>query len=131
MNALLLAALIAVESGGNNLAVGDGGLAVGCLQIHPCVVADVNRIVKARGVPPYTLADRLDREKSKQICVIYLDHYASAKRIGVAETTDEIVARCWNGGPRGYKNPATLNYWQKVKREMERQRRTAPKLYQR
>ena len=28
------------------------------------------------------------------------------------------MARCWNGGPRGINNPATVGYWEKVKNEI-------------
>ena len=40
----LFSAIISVESNGDSSAVGDGGKAVGCMQIHPCVIEDVNRI---------------------------------------------------------------------------------------
>ncbi len=40
----LIAALITVESNGRDNAVGDGGRAIGALQIHKSVVVDVNRI---------------------------------------------------------------------------------------
>ena len=36
----LLLALIAVESGGNDHAIGDNGLAYGCLQLHAAYVQD-------------------------------------------------------------------------------------------
>ena len=41
---------------------------------------------------------------------IYCDHYNL--------TTAEEMARCWNGGPRGINNPATVGYWEKVKNEI-------------
>ena len=44
MLASLIAALIFVESGGNPNAVGDQGRAIGVLQVHRAVVADVNRL---------------------------------------------------------------------------------------
>lgn len=112
---LLLAALIIIESGNNSNAVGDGGKAIGVLQIHPSVIYDVNKIAKTN----YSLDDRKDAEKSKQICTIYLTHYVTAKRLG-HEPTAEDFARCWNGGPNGYKKAATDKYWAKVKREMEK-----------
>jgi len=127
MNAFLLAALIAVESGGNPFAVGDGGQAVGCLQIHPSVVADVNRIAGPK-TAKYTLSDRLEVEKSKQMCVIYLAYYATEKRIG-RPVTDEDRARIWNGGPNGWRKPATVVYWVKVKRALEAQRQVRPRIY--
>jgi len=40
----LISALIIVESNGRDSAIGDGGLAVGPLQIHRGVVEDVNRL---------------------------------------------------------------------------------------
>ena len=36
----LILALIAVESSGNDNAIGDGGLAYGCLQLHAAYVQD-------------------------------------------------------------------------------------------
>jgi soluble lytic murein transglycosylase-like protein len=106
--AILLAALIAVESGGNPAAIGDNGRAVGILQIHAAVVADVNRIAGTR----YTLEDRRNPVKSRQMCLIYLQHYGRGK-------TWEQRARIWNGGPRGHEKKATEKYWEKVKREIE------------
>lgn len=100
----LLDALQTVESNGNANAIGDGGKAVGILQIHPCVVADVNRIHGTR----YTLSDRLDPAKSRDIARLYLSHYCKTD-------SDEANARTWNGGPRGAKRKATLAYWRKVR----------------
>ena len=39
----LISAIMAVESGGRDQAIGDGGRALGPLQIHKAVVVDVNR----------------------------------------------------------------------------------------
>ena len=39
----LISALITVESGGQDMAIGDGNRAIGSLQIHKGVVEDVNR----------------------------------------------------------------------------------------
>lgn len=100
----LLDALQTVESGGNARAIGDGGKAVGILQIHPCVVSDVNRIHGTH----YTLSDRLDPAKSREIARLYLSHYCKTD-------SDEANARIWNGGPRGAKRKATLAYWKKVR----------------
>ena len=44
-----------------------------------------------------------------------MSRYATAQRLGHAPT-DEDIARIHNGGPNGYKNPATLPYWEKVKK---------------
>lgn len=53
-------ALIEVESGGNTNAVGDGGKAVGVLQIQPIYIAELERL----GVTGFTLDDRYDRARS-------------------------------------------------------------------
>ncbi|MCK9482829.1 MAG: lytic transglycosylase domain-containing protein [Candidatus Marinimicrobia bacterium] len=107
-NDRLIQALIQVESSGNDQAIGDGGLAVGCLQIHPIFVKDVNRII---GKDKYTLQDRYSRAKSIEMANIYLNHYGG---------TIEERARKFNGGPNGHQKKATENYWRKVKRELDR-----------
>lgn len=106
---VLAAAL--VESGGDPCAIGDGGKAVGILQIHPIMVADVNRIV---GGPLYSLADRRDVLKSVEMFVIYCLHYWP-------NGGPEQWARGWNGGPDGPQQSETEGYWRKVKREIARQ----------
>ena len=30
---------------------------------------------------------------------------------------DEVIARCWNGGPKGWKKKPTNYYWTKVRKE--------------
>lgn len=105
MTATLLAALILVESNGNPSAIGDNGRAVGILQITEACVMDVNRLCGTNFKWP---ADCLDPETSKVICALYL-----AKR-GGGNASDERLARCWNGGPRGHLKSKTLPYWRKV-----------------
>ena len=107
MRAELLAALIAVESGGNDHAVGDHGRAIGCLQIHAAVVADVNRHHGTR----YTHRDMHDRAKAAHVCGLYLRTYAPG-------TSMEVQARTWNGGPRGAAKASTVGYWARVKAQM-------------
>ena len=107
MNAALIAALIVVESGGNDLAIGDHGRALGALQIHAAVVQDVNRHHGTR----YTHREMHDRAKAVRVASLYLQTYAPG-------ASPEVQARVWNGGPRGASKPATLGYWARVKREM-------------
>ena len=107
MNAALLAALIAVESGGNDRAVGDHGRAIGALQIHAAVVRDVNRIHGTK----YRHADMHDRAKAVRVCGLYLRTYAPG-------AMPEVQARTWNGGPRGASKASTRGYWARVQREM-------------
>ena len=109
--AMLFAAIVAVESGGNCYAIGDNGKAVGAAQIWEVVVKDCNQISKKQH---YTLNDRYSIQKSMEMFVIYTDHYG--KRYGC---TPEVRAKIWNGGPGGFKNPKTQKYWQKVKSKLK------------
>ena len=103
----LLSALIMVESMGNDSAHARGEDAVGCLQIRKTMVDDVNRILKRKGkIGRFTYHDRWMRYKSIQMFEIYCNHYNL--------TSDEEIARCWNGGPRGMNKNATTYYWNKV-----------------
>ena len=107
MNAALVAALIVVESGGNDLAIGDNGRARGALQIHAKVVEDVNRRHGTR----YRHADMHDRAKAVRVASLYLQTYAPG-------ASPEVQARVWNGGPRGASKPATEGYWSRVRRQI-------------
>ena len=111
---LLLRAITYVESGGDNSAVGDGGLAHGSLQIHKGVVLDVNRVYGTN----YTHNDAFDRASAVDLFYKYLSIYAIERRLG-HPPTDEDKSRIWNGGPNGYRKTATLRYWQKVKQVLE------------
>ena len=106
---ILVYILILIESGGNDQAIGDNGRAVGCLQIHSCVIEDVNRIYGTT----YTLKDRFLRSKSLEIFAHYINYYCTKKRLGYEPTAMDF-ARIWNGGPNGHKKTATLPYWNKV-----------------
>lgn len=117
---ILLPVLVFIESGGDPKAVGDRDgcqyKAIGLLQIHIGVVYDVNRVCGKK----YTRSDRWDAEKSKEICRLYLLHWGKhyEKTTG-KKATLEILARCWNGGPLGWKKKSTEKYWQKVKAQIE------------
>ncbi len=133
---VLISALIAVESGSvdvseyrrdgvsANRIVGDNGKALGCLQIHKEVVADVNRIYKTQ----FKHEDALNPVLAKEICELYLKHYAgeTLRRIRPGEFAQgdagasEICARIWNGGPAGWKKTSTEIYWNKVKKQLFR-----------
>ena len=107
----LVLAIEQVESGGSPDAVGDGGLAVGVLQIHPIMVRDVNRIL---GREAYTLDDRRSRTRSYEMFWIYTQHYS-------ADADRETIARRWQGGPRGDQKQATERYWQRVREALPRE----------
>ncbi len=85
----LLDAIARVESNGSADAVGDGGQAVGAYQLRPVFLKDINRII---GCKKYTLADRWDPVKSRQMARIFFGHYSRGK--------DQLeMARQFNGGP--------------------------------
>jgi len=105
----LLPALVKVESNGNPRAVGDGGKALGALQIWSVVVQDVNRVHGTR----YVHADAFDPAKARDICRRYLAIYCTPRRLGRAPTMED-AARIWNGGPNGHRKSATEKYWHKV-----------------
>jgi len=103
----LLDAIIYVESRGDDSAIGDGGLAVGCLQIHPIAVREVNRLIKS---DEYTLDDRYDRSKSIEMFNIIRWH--------TLNESYEKLARNWNGGSNGHKKKSTIKYWKKVNKRL-------------
>jgi hypothetical protein len=104
----LISALIIVESSGNDLAIGDGGKAIGPLQIHRGVVLDVNRITGSN----YRHSEMTNRVAARAVCEAYLRHY------GKGASTEQL-ARRWNGGPRGDTKTATEAYWRKVKKAIK------------
>lgn len=109
----LVDAIIKVESGGYDYAIGDRLLtfsAYGPMQIRWPVVLDVNR---SYGTDYRARQCLGERELSIEIFQKYMSMYATASRLG-HEPTDEDVARIWNGGPNGYKKTSTVIYWRKV-----------------
>tara|TARA_R110000796_G_scaffold61730_1_gene142743 strand:+ start:740 stop:1126 length:387 start_codon:yes stop_codon:yes gene_type:complete len=111
----LFSAIISVESNGDSSAVGDGGKAVGCMQIHPCVIEDVNRIYNK----DYRLSDRYDPDECMDIAYLYLYHYGKHYYRTTGEApTFETLARIWNGGPNGWKKSSTNKYWIKIKKTL-------------
>ena len=131
--AIFIAALIAVESGGNVKAIGDNGRAYGILQIHQCVVEDVNRVYDFRVLPngtvvaggkegrPFVHADMFKEQYARLATVSYLRHYGRVyKRQTGNDSTPEVYARIHNGGPYGWRKTATVGYWKKVKSAMDK-----------
>lgn len=110
----LIPALIAVESEGNPLAVSDNGKALGILQIHQCVVDDVNRVHGTQ----YTWASTTNSHIAQRLCVMYLPIFATRRRLG-REPTLEDLARIWNGGPNGYRKKCTREYWRRVQLKLK------------
>jgi len=105
----LVKALIQVESAGKDHAHNISEDAVGCLQIRPIMIREVNRILRRQdNALRFELEDRWDRNKSLEIFHIWREYHHP-------NSIDEIIARNWNGGPKGYKKESTLQYWRKVK----------------
>jgi hypothetical protein len=86
---------------------GDGGAAIGPLQIHLGAWTDVKR-------PGEKYSDCEGLIYSVEVFRRYQDRYAVERRLG-RKPTPEDRARIWNGGPNGYKKSATVKYWNKVK----------------
>jgi len=105
---LIIGILCVLESGGNPDAVGDGGKAIGILQIHKTMVEEVNRI---EGREKYNLLMRRSPLKSMEMARIYLRHYEKYPDGGVPDQWYvEYCARIWNGGPDGYNEKETVKY---------------------
>ena len=84
--------------------IGDGGRALGPLQIHRAYHAD------SRVAGDYSRVADLDY--SKRVATAYLERYAPAAwKAGDVET----LARVHNGGPRGHLKAATKGYGVRVK----------------
>jgi len=109
----LIMVLIQVESAGNDLAIGDGGKAYGCLQMHAAYVQDAAEFAGEDWVHE----DAFDRETSIEIFLAYMGRYATEDRLG-RKVSAEDIARIHNGGLYGYNRKATLKYWNKVRAKL-------------
>ncbi len=104
----LVHAMIKVESRGDDSAYCASEKAVGCLQIRPIMLREVNRLLRRSGSDErFSLTDRWSREKSIEI-------FDTWRSLSHPNDSDEVIARCWNGGPHGWKRKATDRYWEKV-----------------
>ena len=114
MRSALLAALISVESSGNDLA--RNGQYIGPLQIGPKVVADVNRVYRTT----YRHSEMTNRSKAVRVCQLYLTHYVNKSTLG-REPKDRDYAMAWNLGPYGvhWYSVKGWIYWFKVRDRME------------
>ena len=99
-------AIAQVESGGNPKAVSRSGTYVGLLQMAPICVRECNRIV---GKNKFTYNDRLSREKSIEMFIIFQEHHNP-------EGNMEKAIRLWNSGDKNcMKNKnRTEGYYRKV-----------------
>lgn len=86
---------------------GDGGKALGPLQIHFAYWKDSG--VKGN------YSQCADLEYSKRVMRAYLNRYAPK---AVHNNDFQTLSRIHNGGPMGYKNKSTIQYWNKVKKSL-------------
>jgi hypothetical protein len=107
----LIIALIHIESSGRNDAVGDshtGAPSVGCLQIRPIMLREVNGILAKEGSKSgYVMKDRTSRNKSISMFRTWAARHHKS-------SSYEKIARNWNGGPLGYTKTSTEPYWERV-----------------
>lgn len=106
-------ALHQVESSGRTgRIVGDSGKALGPLQIHREYFNDAADADPSLG---NNYNQVVDLNFSKRVVRAYLTRYAPK---AVASNDYETLARIHNGGPRGYKNPNTVGYWNKIRKNL-------------
>ena len=109
----LIDAIIHVESRDLDSAVNRRTNAVGCMQIRPIMVKEVNRILRKKQIAlEYDLHDRYKRDKALQMFCIWKEYHHRNSNL-------ETIARCWNGGTNGENKQATYSYWVNVKRRMK------------
>jgi hypothetical protein len=75
--------------------------AVGIVQIRPILLKQYN--IETRN--NFQIQEMYDIKKSKQVFM----HFAKKNK------TNEKIARCWNGGPRGMSKKITQSYYAEVK----------------
>ncbi len=105
-------AIIMVESGGNPKAHNPHGDCAGILQITPVLVKECNILLKRQNSKKrYTLSDRYDVKKSKEMFVIIQEHFNPEMNI-------EKAIKCWNCGGFNLKNNGwkykSVGYYKKV-----------------
>ena len=119
----LTQAIIQVESGGDDNAVGDNGKAISALQIHEAYFKDAQEFDKS--LAQYTYQDVKKREVAIKVFWAWMSRYCTKKRLG-REPTDTDRMRMHNGGCNAYKfqnakkEANLLKYVAKVKLAMKR-----------
>jgi hypothetical protein len=93
----LIRAVVAVESGGNNLAYNEKEQACGAFQIRPVRLSHYNHETGNN----YKLSDMYNYDISKEIFIYFANKQ---------DKDFEMIARSWNG-----RGPKTIEYWNKVK----------------
>jgi len=103
----LLERIWLAESGGQiSPPDGDSGAAVGPLQIHQGAIDDVNKYYGTE----YKLEDVREIGPAREVARLYITLWMDRYK-------EEIAARVFNGGPRGWRKKATDEYWRDVKND--------------
>ncbi len=84
----VIRAIEQVESKGQDRLVSRNGLYVGCLQIAPILVRQVNIIL---GKKKFTNNDRFSKEKSYEMFIVFQEHFNPGG-------DHEFAIRLWNSG---------------------------------
>lgn len=119
---ILLPIILAIESGGNFNAVGDGGKALGAYQIHAAYWSDGCGFLGVH----WDYKTATDPERSKAVVRAYLTHYGKLyERETGKKATAEVLAAIHCSGPKGGQklktNKNVQKYVQKIKDELKRQ----------
>lgn len=93
--------------------IGDKGNARGAFQIHRKYFNDAAQFDKSLG-NDYSKVD--DFEFSKKVVSAYMNRYAPKS---IKTKNYQILARVHNGGPKGYRNPKTLKYWNEFRKYLK------------
>jgi len=110
----ILDAIEKVETGGQRdpaNAIGDGGKALGPLQIHKVYWLDAVDHDPSLVANGETYDSVRDRAYARRVVMAYWSRYAKS-------WDAETLARIHNGGPKGHTKRATLGYWAKVKAKL-------------
>jgi hypothetical protein len=110
----ILDAIEKVETGGQRdpaNAIGDGGKALGPMQIHRVAWLDAVEHDPSLIANGETYDSVRDRAYARRVVMAYWSRYAKS-------WDAETLARVHNGGPKGHTKRATLGYWAKVKAKL-------------
>jgi hypothetical protein len=110
----ILDAIEAVETGGQRdpaNAIGDGGKALGPMQIHRVYWLDAVDHDPSLVASGETYDNVRCRVYARRVVMAYWSRYAKS-------WDAETLARIHNGGPKGATKRATLGYWAKVKAKL-------------
>lgn len=110
----LLDALIQVESMGDDNAVGDGGNAIGSLQIWRVYWLDAVEFSDLGG----DYLDCFKRQYAEKVVDAYMTRYAKEAWTSTRLFDAEFCARLHNGGPRGNQKKSTEKYWTRVQKQL-------------